>query len=219
MPINIDLHYEAVPAGTGDDAAIGMRGHHVLYPAADSTPLKGWLQHIPLERAIVGHNEGALQGTLAKIAFPYVQCGEDARDMSVGDFGKVAEAAWNRILTTIAIIHGGQGDHAITLGMLHEEVDKRMSQATPEQREALWCSTRQILKQRTPFVQGRHHLRQTQAKKTCASTRSGWMHGKAASSIPSRGSGSYASESSQMTAPDASQLSGVSWQRCRHGHQ
>ena len=137
MPINIDLDYADVPAGAGEVDAKRLRGRHPLYSMDGSTPLNGWLQSIPMDGAPVNGVEGVMPGTVAKIVCSYVQCGEDAAGMSLGDHGKITADAWNRFLKAITAIHGGEGERSITLGKLYEDVDKKIAQATPEQREAL----------------------------------------------------------------------------------
>ncbi|KOO23671.1 hypothetical protein Ctob_003727 [Chrysochromulina tobinii] len=133
MPITFAIHYKLAAMGASADDTKRDRALHPVYEAAGSAKFDGWLLHPPRDGEVDGGIAGVLPGTLAKICMAFVQCGDDIVNESVGDNGLILAVAWERILTTLAEVHGGDGSKAISLGCLYEDMDAKLSKATPVQ--------------------------------------------------------------------------------------
>ena len=131
MPVTFTVHYKPAAAGASADDTKRDRALHPVYEAAGGAKFDGWLLHPPRDGAVEGGIAGVLPGTLAKMCMAFVQCGDDVVNQSIGANGLILADAWERLLNTLAEVHGGDGSKAITLGCLYEDMDAKLSKATP----------------------------------------------------------------------------------------
>ena len=137
MPVTFSIHYKLAALGASADDTKKDRALHPIYEVAGSTALDAWVLAIPRDGAVEDGIAGVLPGSLARICMPFVRCGDDIAGLSVGDNGLIKASAWERFLSTLATIHGGDGSKPITLGGLLEDMDSKISQATPAQLDEL----------------------------------------------------------------------------------
>ena len=137
MPVSFKLHYAPAAAGAGAIDVKRTRARHPLYEDAGSTRVDGWLLSAPRDGAALGGAAGVFPGTIAKICMAFVTCGDDIVERTLADYGLIKDAAWTRFIATLATIHGGEGATPITLGSFYEDIDAKISRATPAQRADL----------------------------------------------------------------------------------
>ena len=137
MPVTFSIHYKVAAMGASANDIKKDRALHPIYEAAGSTALDAWVLAIPRDGEVEGGTAGVLPGSLGRVCMPFVRCGDDLVDVSVGANGFIKASAWERFLSTIATIHGGDGAKPITLGGLLEDIDAKFSHATPAQLDDL----------------------------------------------------------------------------------
>ena len=137
MPISFKFQYSPAVAGVGAVDTKRARARHTLYEVAGSARVDGWLLSIPKDGSTMGGATGVFPGTLAKICMAFVTCGDDIVDRNLSDYGLIKDVAWTRFIGTLATLHGGEGATPIALGSFLEDIDAKISRATPAQRDAL----------------------------------------------------------------------------------
>ncbi|KOO22217.1 hypothetical protein Ctob_014205 [Chrysochromulina tobinii] len=137
MPVSFKLHYAPAAAGAGAIDVKRTRARHPLYEDAGSTRVDGWLLSAPRDGAALGGAAGVFPGTIAKVCMAFVTCGDDIVERTLADYGLIKDVAWTRFIATLAAIHGGEGATPITLGSFYEDIDAKISRATPAQRADL----------------------------------------------------------------------------------
>ena len=138
MTVTFTLRYKLAAFGAGEEDIKRDRKRHPIYEVAGSTTLDGWMQSIPRDGEEDGGVYGVYTGALGKACkMAFVLCGEDIAGLSIGENCGIKAAVWERFLNTVAAIHGGDDAKLITLGGLLEDMEAKLAQATPEQREFL----------------------------------------------------------------------------------
>ena len=137
MPVTFNVEYAPAAPGAGAVDVKRTRELHPLYEGAGSTKLDEWLKAVPRNGAVQGGAAGIHPGALSKICMAFVRCDDDLFCARVSDYGCIKAPVWDRLLNTIAAIHGGDGSKPITLGDLFADMDAKFSRATPAQRDSL----------------------------------------------------------------------------------
>ena len=185
MTVTFTLRYKLAAFGAGEEDIKRDRKRHPIYEVAGSTTLDGWMQSIPRDGEEDGGVYGVYTGALGKACkMAFVLCGEDIAGLSIGENCGIKAAVWERFLNTVAAIHGGDDAKLITLGGLLEDMEAKLAQATPEQRELFSRCAKRTLRYPTRSPSCQLHRRWAPRRQTSSCMHRRWPIGRAMTSTP-----------------------------------